>query len=140
MSRPRDTTFPGDELPVRRLIVTREAIAAYAEASGDRNPLHLDDAAARAVGFGSVIAHGMLTMGHLGAAVAAWAGDPADVVSFSANFREPVFPDEVLESGGAVRAIDDETMTATLDLWVRVVRDDGDHWPVKKAVAVVRLG
>lgn len=39
---------------------------AYAAASGDNNPLHLDPAAARASGFDSVIGHGMLSMAYLG--------------------------------------------------------------------------
>lgn len=47
----------------RKITITREQIAAYAEASGDRNPIHLDDAFARSVGLPGVIAHGMLLMG-----------------------------------------------------------------------------
>jgi acyl dehydratase len=46
--------------------ITREALARYAEASGDRNPLHLDPAFARRAGFDDVIAHGMLGMAMLG--------------------------------------------------------------------------
>src|ERR1700730_18500074 len=42
---------------------TREQIEAYAEASGDHNPIHLDDEFARSVGLPGVIAHGMLQMG-----------------------------------------------------------------------------
>ena len=42
---------------------TRERISAYARASNDMNPLHLDQAAARQAGFDDVIAHGMLVMG-----------------------------------------------------------------------------
>lgn len=47
----------------RQVLITREQIAAYAEASGDRNPIHLDDEFARSVGLPGVIAHGMLLMG-----------------------------------------------------------------------------
>jgi acyl dehydratase len=46
--------------------LTREMLAAYAEASGDLNPLHLDPAFARKAGFDDVIVHGMLGMGLLG--------------------------------------------------------------------------
>ncbi|SDH16987.1 Acyl dehydratase [Sinosporangium album] len=41
---------------------TRESLAAYSEASGDRNPIHLDSAAARAEGLEDVIGHGMHVM------------------------------------------------------------------------------
>ena len=47
----------------RRVTFTREQIADYAEASGDQNPIHLDDDFARSVGLPGVIAHGMLQMG-----------------------------------------------------------------------------
>ena len=47
----------------RKVTITREQIAAYAEASGDHNPIHLDDEFARSVGLPGVIAHGMLLMG-----------------------------------------------------------------------------
>ncbi|TMD40312.1 MAG: acyl dehydratase, partial [Chloroflexi bacterium] len=42
----------------RRVTFSREQIAAYAEASGDHNPIHLDDGFARSVGLPGVIAHG----------------------------------------------------------------------------------
>lgn len=46
--------------------ISREQLAAYAEASGDSNPLHLDPAFARKAGFDDVIVHGMLGMALLG--------------------------------------------------------------------------
>ncbi len=46
--------------------LTRDGIAAYAVASGDRNAIHLDDDAAREAGLPGIIAHGMLTMALLG--------------------------------------------------------------------------
>lgn len=63
----------GDEFP--RIIkepLTRVQIAKYAGASGDFNPLHLDDAPGMAMGTGGVIAHGMLIMGFAGQAVTGW--------------------------------------------------------------------
>ena len=50
MTRPIDEVAVGDELPIVRRIVTREDVKTYAAASGDQNPLHLDDAFARAAG------------------------------------------------------------------------------------------
>jgi acyl dehydratase len=60
-----------------RVTFTREQIAAYAEASGDHNPIHLDDSVARSVGLPGIIAHGMLQMG-LAARVAVEAGGGTD--------------------------------------------------------------
>ena len=46
--------------------VTQEQIDAYAEVSGDHNPIHIDPDAARAVGLDGTIAHGMLNMAFVG--------------------------------------------------------------------------
>src|SRR5438034_56049 len=70
------TVSVGDELPELARVVTREDVKAYADAGGDQNPLHQDDDAARSAGFSGIIAHGMFTMGHMAAAVVAWAGEP----------------------------------------------------------------
>ena len=53
----------------RTITITSDQIAAYAEASGDRNPIHLDDEFARSVGLPGVIAHGMLLMGLMASTV-----------------------------------------------------------------------
>ena len=60
--RPAADVSVGEQLPELRRVVTREDVKAYADAGGDRNPLHQDDAFARSVGFDGVIAHGMFTM------------------------------------------------------------------------------
>jgi acyl dehydratase len=57
----------GDSLPpLIKPPITQEQLRRYAEASGDFNPIHLDEAAARRVGLDGVIAHGMLSMAFLG--------------------------------------------------------------------------
>ena len=126
----------GKELPELRRVVTREDVRAYAEAGGDRNPLHVDDEVARSAGFDGVIAHGMFTMGHMAACVELWAGQGSFVERVSAQFRAPVAMGDELVAGGRVRAVDGDRVT--LDLWVRV---DGGvvRWPIKRGEAVVRL-
>lgn len=128
----------GEEIPELRRVVSREDVAAYAEASEDRNPLHLVDDVARAAGFPGIIAHGMFTMGHLAACLVGWAGDPAAVLSIGASFRSPVFLGEEVIAGGRVTAIDDGV--AELETWVRVDRGGTAEWPVKRGAARVRLG
>ena len=135
--RPVDEVEAGQDIPELRRLVTREDITAYADASGDRNPLHLDDAFARSVGFAGVIAHGMFTMGHMAVAVVAWAGDPAAVLEVSAQFRAPVFPGDTISAGGRVRSVDAAARIAVLETWVAV--DGRNEWPVRKGSARVRL-
>ena len=112
---------------------------AYAEVSGDQNPLHQDDSVARAAGFDGVIAHGMFTMGHLAACVDRWIGEPAAIVRFSAQFRSPVFPGEEIVAGGRVRSVDHANGTALLDLWVTVERDGTTERPIRRGEAEIRL-
>ena len=130
----------GDELPALHRVVTAEDMKAYADASGDQNPLHQDEAFARSVGFDGIIAHGMFTMGHMAACIIEWSGgDPATVVQLSAQFRAPVFMGERIDAGGRVRLLDAEARTATLETWVSVERDGTTEWPIKRGAATVRL-
>lgn len=129
----------GDELPALARMVTREDVRAYADASGDQNPLHQDDDVARMAGFSGIIAHGMFTMGHLGACVAAWIGDPANVVRLSAQFRAPVFMDEEIVAGGRVRSLNTKTHTAVAELWVTVERDGETVFAIRKGETEVRF-
>jgi len=130
----------GDDVPSLARVVTREDVRSYAELSGDRNPLHLDDDVARAAGFSGIIAHGMFTMAHLGACLANWTGDPARIERLSAQFRAPVFIGEEIVAGGRVRVVDDAANTATIELWVTVERAGATEFPIRKGEALVRLG
>ncbi len=66
----------------------------YAVASGDANPIHTDDAAAKAVGLPGVILHGMCTMALCGRSVVDGLadGDPSRLRRLAVRFYRPVFP------------------------------------------------
>ncbi|WP_435769999.1 MaoC/PaaZ C-terminal domain-containing protein [Nocardioides sp. SYSU DS0651] len=83
------TLEPGAELGPATFAITRADLVAYAAASGDPNPIHQDEAVARAVGLPGVIAHGMYTLALVGRAVAEWTGG-AEVVELGAKFVQPV--------------------------------------------------
>ena len=80
--------------------VTREGIAAYAYASGDNNPIHLDDEFARSVGLPGVIAHGMLGMAHAANFVVAWCGDHRRLRRLRCRFAGMVRPGDVVTFTG----------------------------------------
>ena len=69
--------------------VTRADLVAYANASGDQNPIHQDEEIAVAVGLPGVIAHGMYTMALAARAVAEWFPDH-ELVSLGCKFTNPV--------------------------------------------------
>ena len=81
---------PGATLPTKIFYLDRELLKAYANASGDQNPIHQSEDFALSVGLPNVIAHGMLTMSLVGKFISDWAGGSANVKEFSARFLKPV--------------------------------------------------
>jgi|UniRef100_UPI004049F82B acyl dehydratase len=80
----------GTVLPEKILYLDRAMLKAYADASGDQNPIHQNEEFALSVGLPNVIAHGMLTMALVGKYVTDWSGGPATVREFGARFIKPV--------------------------------------------------
>lgn len=70
----------------------------YAEASGDRNPIHLDRQAARKSGFPGVIVHGMCTMAFASKALLdnLAGGDPGRLRRLAVQFSRPVLPGQTI--------------------------------------------
>jgi len=103
----------GQELPALDLAFTRSDLIAYANASGDQNPIHQDEAFAKSVGLPDVIAHGMLTMGRAIRVVTDWTGDPTAVIDYSVRMTRPVVVPDTAEGSivsftGKVSQINDD--------------------------------
>ena len=96
----------GTILPTKVFYLDRGLLKAYADASGDQNPIHQSEEFALSVGLPNVIAHGMLTMALVGKFITDWAGGSANVKEFSARFIKPV----IVPAGEKV----DLTVTATV--------------------------
>jgi acyl dehydratase len=134
-----DALEEGQQVFESSKVVKREDVKAYADASGDQNPLHQDDEFARSVGFPGIIAHGMFSMAHLTKAVKDWAGNPAALKSIDVQFRAVVFMDEVLVAKGKIAAKDPARKEVTLDVWAELEREGELVKPIKNATAVVSL-
>jgi acyl dehydratase len=134
-----DDVKAGDEIPVNSKVVKREEVKAYADASGDQNPIHQDESFAKMVGLPGIIAHGMFTMAHLTSTLTSWLGDPAALGAIDVQFRAVVEMDETIEAGGTVTELDPGTRTAKLDVWVRLERGGVTLYPIKNSTAEVRL-
>ena len=80
----------GMTLPEKVFYIDRALLKAYADASGDQNPIHQNEEFALSVGLPNVISHGMLTMALAGKYVTEWAGGSANVREFSGRFIKPV--------------------------------------------------
>ena len=79
----------GTELAPKTFKINRKLLLDYANASGDQNPIHQDEAFAKSVGLPDVIAHGMLTMALAGKYLSDISGSQS-VIEFSAKFIKPV--------------------------------------------------
>lgn len=91
-----DDLTVGDALP--ELVtpqVSRTQLALFAGASGDHNPIHLDDEAARNSGLPGVIVHGMLSMAFLGQLVTGWAPQKS-LRAFSTRFAAMNYPGDAI--------------------------------------------
>jgi acyl dehydratase len=129
----------GQEVFAASKVIKREDVKAYADASGDQNPLHQDDNFARSVGFPGIIAHGMFSMAHLTNSLTEWVGDPGALKRIKVQFRAPVFMDETLVAKGKILSLDPEAKTATLSVSAEVDRAGETQWAIKNSQAVVQL-
>jgi acyl dehydratase len=106
----------GQSLPPLTKHVTVEQIQEYAEASGDRNPIHLDETFARSAGLPGVIAHGMLTMAFANQMVTDWLGDRSLLKRLQGRFAGMVLPGDDVTCSGTVVAKDPQTRRVVINL------------------------
>ena len=105
--------------------VTEEDIVSFANATGDQQPLHLDDAFAAKTRFKRRIAHGMLSAGLISAALGIKLAPHATVVYLSQTLRflRPVFPGDTITAKLEVTAVDTERSFVTCS--TECVNQDG---------------
>ena len=70
----------------------------YAEASGDRNPIHLDENVAKMAGLPGIVVHGLCTMAYASKVVinSVCESDPRRLKRLTAQFARPVFPGQTI--------------------------------------------
>jgi 3-hydroxybutyryl-CoA dehydratase len=97
----------GDELPTLTKVLTQEKIERYADASGDRNPLHIDHSFAATTQFGGPIAHGMLVLAYISEMMtAAFRQSWAAGGGLKVRFRGAARPGDTVTVSGRVNTID----------------------------------
>ena len=104
-----------DRLPVRKWVLSHIQIRQYAEASGDFNPIHLDDNYARLAGLEGVIAHGMLTMAQMAAMLTDWIGKEGEISKFNVRFEQMVRPGDMIKCSGVIRTRSENTLVCDLE-------------------------
>jgi acyl dehydratase len=124
----------GDQVPELRVTPDKYLPHRYAGASGDFNPIHIDDEFAKAVGLPRNILHGLYSMGLVAKANAALAGgDPRALKKLSVQFRGMGMPEQEIVVSGTVKSVDGNRVV------VDTVAAQGETEIIKNAEAEIEL-
>jgi len=124
----------GDQIPELRVTPDKYLPHRYAGASGDFNPIHIDDEFAKAVGLPRNILHGLYGMGLAAKANAALAdGDPRALKRLSVQFRGMGFPEQEIVVSGTVKSGEGDRVV------VDTVARQGETEIIKNAEAELEL-
>jgi acyl dehydratase len=94
---------PGEQIPELRITPDRYLTVRYAGASGDFNPIHIDEEFAKTVGLPGKILHGLWTMAQVARAHTEAAGGPEHLRRLSVQFRGMGVPEQEVLVTGTVR-------------------------------------
>lgn len=124
----------GDQVPELRVTPDKYLPHRYAGASGDFNPIHIDDELAKAVGLPRNILHGLYSMGLVAKANAALAGgDPRALKRLSVQMRGMGVPEQEIVVTGTVKSAEGNRVV------VDTVAAQGDNALIKNAEAELEL-
>jgi len=93
----------GGAIPAVKVTPDRYLTARYAGASGDFNPIHIDEDFARSVGLPGRILHGLWTMAQVARAQTEAAGGPQHLKRLTVQFRGMGMPEQEVVVSGTVR-------------------------------------
>jgi acyl dehydratase len=124
---------PGEQLPDLKITPDKYLTVRYAGASGDFNPIHIDEEFARSVGLPGRILHGLWSMAQVAHAQTEAAGGPEKLRSLSVQFRGMGLPEQELVVTSTVKEIADGV--ATVDAEAR----QGDTRVIRRGVARLDL-
>jgi len=120
---------PGDEIPTVTVTPDKYLTVRYAGASGDFNPIHIDDDFAHQVGLPGRILHGLWTMAQVARAQTEAAGGPDHLKRLSVQFRGMGVPEQEVTVSGTVRTVEGER--AVID----TVAEQGGNQIIRNAEA-----
>ena len=95
----------GEALPGLTVTPDRHLTVRYAGASGDFNPIHIDEEFARSVGLPGRILHGLWTMAQVARALTEAGGGPASLRRLEVQFRGMGVPEQEITVTGTVESV-----------------------------------
>jgi acyl dehydratase len=123
----------GAQIPELRVTPDRYLTARYAGASGDFNPIHIDEEFARSVGLPGRILHGLWTMAQVARAQTDAAGGPEHLRRLSVQFRGMGLPEQEVVVSGSVREVTDGRVV------IDTVAEQGGTQIIRNAEAELEL-
>jgi acyl dehydratase len=125
---------PGQELPELKVTPDRYLTYRYAGASGDFNPIHIDEEFATSVGLPGRILHGLWTMSQVARAVTAAGEGPESLKRLEVQFRGMGFPEQEITVTASVQDVADGVATIVTE-----AEQDGRRI-IRKGQAELRVG
>ncbi len=127
----------GDAIPSLTMpAISHLQLALYAGAGADHNPIHVDEAAAKAGGLPGIIAHGMLPLGFLGQLLTRWVPQ-RQLRSLSARFVAMAFPGDVITCSGKVVAKREQAGEKLVELEIAAQNQKGENIQMGKATVAL---
>jgi 3-hydroxybutyryl-CoA dehydratase len=110
------STLQAGDKALRSLTITDETIRAFADVTGDTNPVHLDDNFAAGTRFGRRIAHGMIAAGLISSAALAndLPGPGTVYLNQTLKFKLPVYPGDTVTATVEVLSVRPDKPIVTL--------------------------
>jgi acyl dehydratase len=124
----------GGALPDLKVTPDRYLTVRYAGASGDFNPIHIDEEFARQVGLPGRILHGLYTMAQVARAQTEAAGGPEKLRRLAVQFRGVGVPEQEITVSGTVREVRDDVAV------VDTVAEQGGKQIIRNAEAELATG
>jgi acyl dehydratase len=124
----------GASLPDLKVTPDRYLTVRYAGASGDFNPIHIDEEFARQVGLPGRILHGLYTMAQVARAQTEAAGGPEKLRRLAVQFRGMGLPEQEITVSGTVREVRDGVAV------VDTVAEQGGKQIIRNAEAELATG
>jgi acyl dehydratase len=125
---------PGQALPELKVTPDKYLTYRYAGASGDFNPIHIDEEFAQSVGLPGRILHGLWMMAQVARAVSAAGDGPEALRSLSVQFRGMGFPEQEIAVTATVKDVSDGVATVEAE-----AVQDGRRI-IRKGKAELRVG
>jgi acyl dehydratase len=124
----------GDEIEPLKVTPDKYLTVRYAGASGDFNPIHIDEDFAAQVGLPGKILHGLYSMAQVARALTDAGGGPQSLQRLSVQFRGMGVPEQELTVTGTVREVNDEIAV------VEVVGEQNGSAIIRRSEAELRVG